>query len=67
MMSDDVTSAHSILDSTEPYIANQIGDKVKINNEIWDNKKSDEVMSGLLQSKLFSDSNLARELLRNME
>ena len=61
-MNDEVTSARSILDSPEPYMEKQIGDKVKIKNS-WDNKKSEEVMSGLLQSKLLSGSNLARELL----
>ena len=44
-------------------MAKQIGDKIKINKDIWDNKKSDEVMSGLLQSKFFSGSNWAKELL----
>ena len=52
-MNDDVTSAHSILDSPEPYMAKQIVNKlkVKINKDNWDSKKSEEVMSGLLQSK----------------
>ena len=62
VMNDDVLSARSVLDSTEPYMAKQIRDKVKINKDIWDTKKSEEVMSGLLQSKFFSGSNLAREL-----
>ena len=62
VMNDDATSARSILDSPEPYMAKQIGDKVKI-KDIWDNKKSEEVMSGLLQSNFLSGSNLARELL----
>ena len=63
VMNDDVISALSILDSPELYVAKQNGDTVKINKDIWDNKKSEEVMSGLLQTKLFSGSNLARELL----
>ena len=62
VMNDDVTSARSIVDSPEPYMAKQIGDQVKINKDIWDTKKSEEVMSGLLQSTFFSGSNLAREL-----
>ena len=62
VMNDDATSARFILDSPEPYMAKQIGDKVKI-KDIWDNKKSEEVMSGLLQSKFLTGSNLARELL----
>ena len=62
VMNDDVTSARPIVDSPEPYMAKQIGDQVKINKDIWDTKKSEEVMSGLLQSTFFSGSNLAREL-----
>ena len=58
VMNYDANSARSIPDSPETYI----GDKVNI-KDIWDNKKSEEVMSGLLQSKLLSGSNLARELL----
>ena len=44
VINDNAISAHSILDSPEHYMAKQIGDKVKINNDIWDNKKSEEVM-----------------------
>ena len=63
VMNNDVTFTRAILHSPEPYMANQIGDKVKINKDILDIKKSEEVMSGLLQAKLFSGSNLARELV----
>ena len=62
VMNGDITAARSILDSPEPYMAKQIGDTVMINKDIWDNKKSEEVMSGILQLKLFYGSNLAREL-----
>ena len=40
VMNDDATSARSILDSPEPYMAKQIGDKVK-NKDIWDWYKLD--------------------------
>ena len=59
----DVTSAKAVLTSTEAYQAKQIGDKLRIKQNKWDNKTSEQVMADLLKSKFTPGSNLATELL----
>ena len=59
----DVTSAKAVLTSTEAYQAKQIADKLRIKQNKWDNKTSEQVMADLLKSKFTPGSNLATELL----
>ena len=60
----DSDAAQAVLNSAEPYQVKQIGDRVKLNRDIWKIQKSQEVMATLLKEKFVAGSSLAAELLQ---
>ena len=63
LINDDVRSAQEVLDSSEAYMAKQIGDRVKIKKEKWNDQKSEVIMAQLLEAKFTPGSELAKVLL----
>lgn len=64
MANDAINSAQAVLDSSEPYLVKQIGDKIAIKKDVWTQKKSEEVMTALVSAKFTSGSDMATELLQ---
>ena len=62
MVNGDVTTAAAVLQCTEPYQANEIGDKVKV-MDVWDFSKREAVMKTSIDVKFSTGSALAKELL----
>lgn len=60
----DMYAAEQVLESREPYKVKQIGDRITIDQNVWTAKKSEEIMTTLLNAKFTKGSDVATNLLQ---